>query len=199
MNKSACDVADFWRTRYQENNTPWDLGEPASPFVHLLDGQGAQLPPGRIVVVGCGRGHDTAFFGRRGFDALGLDIAPEAIAIAKELYGDVASFEVADIFDSDLRYKETFDYVAEHTLFCAISPARRQAYVDAVYRLLKPGGIYIGILWAHNQPDGPPYKTTREEVLSFFEPFFKIRQLETTPWSIAERKNQELLGIFEKR
>jgi hypothetical protein len=35
------DNPEFWESRYQEQRTPWDLGEVAPPFVALLEGHKA--------------------------------------------------------------------------------------------------------------------------------------------------------------
>jgi len=34
-----------------------------------------------------------------------------------------------------------FDWIFEHTLFCAIDPSERELYVKAVLRWLKPGAL----------------------------------------------------------
>jgi len=48
----------------------------------------------------------------------------------------------------------------EHTLFCAIQPAERDAYVSAVLRWLKPMVITGRELYDPDK-DGPPFGTTR--------------------------------------
>jgi len=50
----------------------------------------------RLLDVGCGTGHWSAFFAARGFDVTGVDIAPEMIAVARGKPIPRARFEVAD-------------------------------------------------------------------------------------------------------
>jgi len=41
-------------------------------------------PPARVIDWGCGTGWTTAFLGHRGYQALGLDLSPEAVAAARD-------------------------------------------------------------------------------------------------------------------
>lgn len=65
----------FWEEKYHNNETGWDRGS-ASPA--LLDWLKA-LKPCRILVPGCGRGHEVIELARRGFDVTAVDIATPAI------------------------------------------------------------------------------------------------------------------------
>ncbi|MEZ4469768.1 MAG: methyltransferase domain-containing protein [bacterium] len=66
--------------RYQRGDTPWDLGGP-SPVVQRLARD--LLTPGmRVLVPGCGRGHDVEALARAGLQVTGLDLSPTALALA---------------------------------------------------------------------------------------------------------------------
>ena len=57
-------------------------------------------PGGRVVDIGCGRGHYTAWLAARGFEALGIDFSPAVIAQAQALHRASAgalAFRVVDI------------------------------------------------------------------------------------------------------
>jgi SAM-dependent methyltransferase len=69
-----------WDQAYQENFTPWDKGEASPPLVEWL---ARNKVSGRVLVPGCGVGHDVAHLVSLGIDAHGLDIAPTAIERAK--------------------------------------------------------------------------------------------------------------------
>lgn len=191
---------DFWQGRYEASNTPWDLGQASPHFVALLQSKPEWLKPGKIASLGCGRGHDVALFGQSGFEAVGFDYAPGAIQEAQAKYGQVATFQQADIFelaDPQSAWAGQFDYTLEHTCFCAILPEERPAYVKSVHTLLKPGGLVIGIFWEHGETDGPPFSTTEEQLRAAFQPGFEV--VSTQPLIPADdRKGIERLVILRR-
>jgi methyl halide transferase len=193
------DQPEFWATRYQNQSTPWDLGQPAPSFVSLLKQHEERFPPGKMAVVGSGYGHDAGFFGESGFEVIGFDYVPEAVAGANERYGRYARFVQADIFNLPGEYLGMFDYVLEHTCFCAIRPRQREGYVQAVYSLLQPGGTLIGLFWAHTEEGGPPYSTNRQELEHLFSSLFDIENMTIPPDSVADRQGEELLMIARRK
>jgi methyl halide transferase len=62
-------TAEAWEQRYQKNSDRWDLGCPAPPFINLLASTNAPQP-GKIAVLGCGRGHDALLFAEAGFEVI---------------------------------------------------------------------------------------------------------------------------------
>jgi methyl halide transferase len=187
----------FWELRYQSQNTSWDLDQPAPPFVDLLAQQ--PFPPGKTAVLGSGLGHDAALFGKAGFEVTGLDYAPTAIEAAQARYGQWVKFVQTDIFNLPQALIGQFDYVIEHTCFCAIPLQQRQAYVQSVYQLLKPQGKLIGLFFAHHEEGGPPFKTDEAELRTLFSPYFEIQSLAQAQNSTAKRQGEELLAIFQRR
>ncbi|WP_088891545.1 methyltransferase domain-containing protein [Leptolyngbya ohadii] len=187
--------AEFWENRYQEGTARWDLGQAAPPFVSLLDAEDAP-ETGRIAVLGAGRGQDALLFAERGFEVVGFDFAPSAIADANQLAqarGLTAQFLQRDIFKLSPEFDAQFDYVLEHTCFCAIDPSQRDEYVQVVRRLLRPGGELIALFWAHDRLGGPPFGTSLKELRSRFEPTFTIAATEQPTNSIEGRRNEEYL------
>ena len=188
---------EYWENRYIEGKTGWDLGQAAPPFVSLLNA--AAPKAGKIAVLGSGSGYDALLFAQRGFEVIGFDFAPSAIASATELAqnsGISAQFLQRNIFDLPAEYPHYFDYVLEHTCFCAIELRLRPAYVKLVKSLLKPSGELIALFWAHNQPGGPPFGVTTAEINQYFEPYFKINSLSLATNSVPQRQEQEYLGRF---
>jgi hypothetical protein len=57
-----------------------------------------------------------------------------------------------------------FDWLFEHTLFCAIHPQDRDAYVQAIPRWLKPGGYYLAVNYHIPDTEGPPFGTDEKEL-----------------------------------
>jgi methyl halide transferase len=191
---------DFWEEKYQAGTTRWDLGQPAPPFVSLFDSPAAPLP-GRMAVLGSGRGHDALYFAAHGFDIVGFDYAPSAIAAATttaQQQGLTAQFFQRDIFSLSADFAHSFDYVLEHTCFCAIALEQRSAYVQLVRSLLRPQGELIALFWAHARPGGPPFGSTLEEIEQLFAADFEI-SLEPVTNSVAARAGEEYLGRLHVR
>lgn len=198
-----------WEARYASGETRWDRGMPAPPFVDLL-ASGAAPPPGRLAVLGCGRGHDALLFARHGFRVTGFDFAPSAIRTARALAavaGLDARFEERDIFTLPGEHAGAFDAVLEYTCFCAIVPARRADYVRAVDGLLAPGGFLVALFYPFEKtgtgpdaPDGgPPFLVTDADVAALFGERFSIRSVTVPARSIESRRGREKLVILEKR
>ena len=191
--------AEGWEQRYQDKGDHWNLGYPAPPFVSLLASDNP-LQPGKLAVIGCGKGHDALFFAKSGFEVIGFDFAPSAIAEATATAKDKgisARFVQQDIFALDREFTNSFDYVLEHTCFCAIDPGWRSQYVEVVKSLLRPGGKLIALFYTHDRPGGPPFGVKPEEVLEYFTADFEpivFRQAEN---SIPRRQGNEHLAIFQ--
>ena len=189
---------EFWESRYRSGEDGWDLGGPAPQFVSLLSSPGAP-GPGALISLGCGRGHDALLFARYGFTVTGVDFSPLAIRDAREAAraaGLEAEFIEQDLFALPSTMNGRFDYVLEHTCFAAIPPYRRADYVEVVRNLLKPGGLYIAVFFAHGEWGGPPYSTHEEEVRSLFLPYFVIERLERSEVSVPRRAGKELFALM---
>lgn len=192
---------EFWESRYENGGDRWDLGRAAPAFEALM--REAEAPQhGRMIVPGCGRGHDAIFFARHGFQVTGVDFASSAIEDARRLAteaGVSARFVEHDIFTLPSSYNGAFQYVLEHTCLAAISPKRREEYATLVKRLLEPGGTLIAIFAAHEGWGGPPYSITEDGVRQLFEPQFAIERLERTAHSVPQLAGQELFSIMHPR
>jgi methyl halide transferase len=194
-------TAKTWEHRYQNDDNPWDLGCPAPPLIHLLDS--AQAPhPGRIAVLGCGTGQDALLFATAGFDVVGFDFAPSAIARARTVAAArelKAEFLQRNIFELEAVFLNSFDYVLEHTCFCAIDLSLRSQYVQVVKNLLRPNGQLIALFYTHNRPEGPPFGVKPQDILNYFTPDFEVISFQPAKDSIARRQGEEHLGIFQVR
>jgi SAM-dependent methyltransferase len=181
---------NYWEQRYQSHDMPWEKGAPSPGLVDFLAAH-ADLPRGTVCVPGCGSGHDVLEFAKAGFAAFGFDLAPSAISLAEknaQAAGLKAKFQLADFLRDEPKQK--FDWLFEHTLFCAIQPSERDDYVRAVLRWLKPGGTYLAVNYFDCGPDGPPWPTTRDEQLQRFAPHFEL-VADWLPRSYANREGKE--------
>ena len=177
---------------------PWEKGEPAPGLVDFLAAHLA-LPRGTVAVPGCGMGHDVRAWRRAGFDAAGFDLAPSAVRLCGERAdesGLKASFTCCDFLVDPP--PQPFDWLFEHTLFCAIDPKRRDDYVQAVLRWLKPGGQLLAIHYMLNACEGPPFAVAQEELMERFSPHFQLKQ-GWVPRSYANRAGLELMLWWQRK
>lgn len=186
-----------WENAYQKRETPWEKGKPHPGLVDFL----AETGPlqGNIFVPGCGSGHDVRALSTPENHPLGADLAPFAITKAKSRPA-LANEEylLADLFDLPAGFDGRFDWVFEHTCFCAIDPRSRSQYVDVIVRLLKPGGGLLAIFFInpdHDEP-GPPYGVSKAELDRFFGPYFHLEQEWVPARTHPGREQRELMRVL---
>ncbi len=190
--------SEYWEERYQTKDMPWEKGAPSPGLVDFLASQ-PRLARGTVAVPGCGTGHDVRAWAAAGFDATGFDLAPSAIKLATEKTreaGLAAKFQLGNFLQD--QPPMLFDWLFEHTLFCAIQPAERDAYVRAAVRWLKPKGHYLAVNYLIPDTDGPPFGTTREEVIKRFSPDFNLLKY-WVPRSYPNREGLELMLLWQKK
>jgi cyclopropane fatty-acyl-phospholipid synthase-like methyltransferase len=187
-----------WEARYQSGDMPWEKGEPSPGLVDFLAAHPA-LPHGSVCVPGCGTGHDACAWAGAGFEVSGFDLAPSAIRHCCEktrAAGLRADFQIADFLaDAPPR---PFDWLFEHTLYCAIDPAQREDYARALLRWLKPRGHFLAVHYLIPDVDGPPFGTTREEVVQRFAPHFDLLE-EWMPRSYPNRTGLERMFWWRRK
>ena len=191
---------DKWNANYEQGTDGWDLGRPTPVFQRLLRSQ--HLSPGRMIVLGAGRGYDAREFARRGFQVTAVDFSSEAVREMQRLASPEAPVEILqhDIFTLPAALNNSFDYLLEYTCFCAIDPGRRAEYADLVTRLLQPGGMYIDLAFPlDGRKGGPPFAVSAAEVLDLFRGRgFKLLSREKPVDSISARRHAEELFLFQK-
>ncbi|MAS91813.1 MAG: thiopurine S-methyltransferase [Verrucomicrobiales bacterium] len=166
-----------WEHQYQICETPWDKGAPAPPLLEWLESNPRTIR-GTILVPGCGAGYDVEALAEKSSAelAVGLDISNSAIELARKnsTSEKKATYDQGDIFNLKANHVGAYDWVWEHTCFCAISPDRREDYVEAVWTALKPSGLLLGVFYLnpyddeHQPGGGPPHGVSRKELESFF-------------------------------
>ena len=194
-----------WDQRYQEGADGWELGQPAPPLARFLrDHQQAPQPPGKVLVPGCGRGHEAALLEDLGFCAIGLDFSGEALAEARRLQGeDRATLQwlQADLFDRQALEAAgltpgSLSGIVEHTCFCAIDPGLREDYLATACRLLAPGGWLLGLFWCHRQPGGPPWGSVPQVAEAQLHQAGLVPEIWEPATGSGDKRNDEWLGLW---
>src|SRR3954468_16944499 len=187
-----------WEKLYQKGETPWEKGEASPGLVDFLKAF-PELPKGSVLVPGCGTGHDARAWASAGFEVTGMDLAPSAVQLSREK--TTAANLKADFLQMDFLRTEPFkkfDYIFEHTLFCAIQPDERDVYVQAGERWLDATGRYIAVFYMIPDKEGPPFGTTRPEIHSRFDPFFELLE-DWVPRSYPNRTGLEWMTVWKPR
>ena len=100
-------------------------------------------PPGRLLDLGCGTGWTSSFFARRGYDVVGVDIAPDMIGVANR-FRDQAGLSNLSFLESDyehLDFREAFDIAV---FFDALHHAVDEALaLRRAFAALRPGGLCV--------------------------------------------------------
>ena len=188
--------AHYWQTRYQEQNTPWDMGQVSPPLRHYID----QLEDKdiRILIPGAGRAYEAAYLHQRGFRHVYVcDWADAAFAWLRMQVPDFprAHQLTEDFFDLAIEV----DLIMEQTFFCAIDPDDRPAYAEQAADLLAEAGKLVGLFWATEFAEGPPYGGHLSEYRTLFRPYFRIVYADISPYSIPPRAGRELFLELVKK
>ena len=193
--KSGLKMTD-WERCYEKGETPWDKSAPAPELAFLLE---SGLFRGRVLVPGCGRGHDArAIALAAGTEVVGVDLAPSALREARQLGAvDGLRFVEGNVFSLPKDWMGTFDWVWEHTCFCAIDPSERGLYVASMHALLRPGGCLVATFFLNPSMDpgesGPPFGVTEAELDKLFKAHFVLESQWVPRGSFSGREGRELM------
>lgn len=114
-----------------------------------------QLTPGqRILDLGCGGGDQAKVFAQKGYEVVGIDIAPSLITFANEqfrkeglkgtfLVGDMRKIDYDSEFDACLMLSGTFGFFGD---------IEDQRLLHSVFRSLKAGGKVFIMFISANRP-----------------------------------------------
>ncbi len=194
-----------WDERYRLGDTPWEKGRAAPPLLELLERIGTEpWGGGPVLVPGCGTGHDVRALAEMGLMAVGLDLAEMAIQRAGEfptVGGE--TYELGNFLEPSWHAGRGFSAIWEHTCFCAINPAQRAAYAEAVAELLEEGGLLAGVffLTPHDPGEetaGPPFATSIAELEERFSPWFERIDGWVPERAYPGREGREWIGLFRK-
>jgi len=102
-------------------------------------------PDSRLLEVGCGTGHWSAFFAEKGFDVSGMDISADMVAVARRGHAAHGTFQVGDAHAIPFDNGE-FDVTVAITTLEFVRDA--EAVVREMARCTRrPGGVLlVGVL-----------------------------------------------------
>jgi len=193
---------------------PWNIED--IPEILLCVVTSRTKKPCKLIEFGCGAGNYIIGFSKIGFNATGVDIAENAIDIARDsaLKAGVACRLVsADVLGPLAEIKDKYDFAYDWELLHHIFPEDRERYVQNVHRLLIPNGNYLSVCFSEDDPQfggSGKYRETplgtvlyfsnETEIESLFIKYFEIDELKTIDvrgkcgshkaiWALMRKKN----------
>ena len=166
----AGPTLDFWQQRFEQGQTPWDRGAP-HPQLQAWQRAGVLRAGQRVIVPGCGNGHELLALAELGLDVCGLDYAPAAVERARARVQEASGaasrpirVEQADVLIWQPSAQEAPDVVYEQTCLCALHPDHWQRYAAQLAGWLRPGGLLAALFMQARREsagdgvvEGPPY------------------------------------------
>ena len=188
---------EFWENKYKNNKIGWDLGEVSPPLKVYFDQlQNKEL---KILIPGGGNSYEAEYLFKLGFKSVFVvDVSKTALGNIKKRIPNFPESNLIHVnfFEIDMK----FDLVVEQTFFCAINPNLRQEYASKMNEILTENGKLVGLLFdAKLNEDHPPFGGSKEEYLTYFEPYFDIKIFEPCYNSYQNRKGMELFFKFLKK
>lgn len=197
---TQCDVPmdqKYWDTRWEKQETGWDIGYPAPAITEYIDGIVDKNTA--ILIPGCGNAYEAEYLIQQGFTNITLiDIAPMAVENLKQKFANNTHINI--LLEDFFEHKGQYDIVLEQTFFSAIPPYRRKEYVAKMHEILYENGRIIGVLFdkQFNNPF-PPFGGCPCEYKPIFETHFDIVKMEDCYNSILPRQGSEVFINLKKK
>lgn len=136
-----------YRRMYRLGFTPWERynrssGSQVESWIERVSAARGPVP-GRAVDLGCGRGLHTARLARHGWEAIGIDLVPEAVAAAQQRDDDGVRYVVGDVTDLAGAGIEGVDLFLDVGCFQGLEPRQRHAMGASVTGAAAPGATLL--------------------------------------------------------
>jgi SAM-dependent methyltransferase len=185
---------------YESRTAPWVIGEPQPAVVEL---ERTGRISGRVLDAGCGAGEHTILLTQLGYDVLGIDFSPHAIALAREnaaRRGVDARFVVGDAMalggaDGPDGAEGGYDTILDSALFHIFDDPDRQTYVASLHAGCRPGGtVHVLALSDAGRGFGP--EVSEDQIRRAFADGWELEELETTTYrGVVGPAHAEAIGL----
>jgi SAM-dependent methyltransferase len=127
---------------------PWNIGEPQPELAALIrDGK----VRGEVLDAGCGHAELSLALAADGYDVVGIELTPTAVAAAKQAATERnlpnATF-VQDDITTFTGFDGRFNTIIDSTLFHSLPIEGRDGYQQSVFRAAAPGAVYYVLVFA---------------------------------------------------
>lgn len=186
-----------WDQMYKKGQVGWDIGYVSTPLKEYFDQLANKLI--KILIPGAGNAYEAEHLYTNGFsNVFILDYSSESIKSFKKRNPEFPSTHL--IHEDFFKHQSQYDLIIEQTFFSSIIPSQRNAYANKIYKLLKPNGKLVGLLFTHEFDfQGPPFGGNENLYREIFSPLLDIIIMEIAHNSIKPRKERELFFIMQKK
>lgn len=157
---------------YRLGFTPWEAAAEADHSLAdlLADETGRRPePPGRALDLGCGHGQHTVQLAELGWEAVGVDNVPRALAGARDRAVPGTTFVSGDVTALDSQaLGGTFDLFLDIGCFHGLDATQRRATGDGITRLANPGAVLLMLAFQPHRLPVLPHGVTEAEVREAF-------------------------------
>lgn len=190
-------LPDFWDHRFRGNVTPWDAGRVPDDLRAFVRAFGDRQVAPRVLIPGCGSAYEARHLAELGWRVTAIDFSAAAIEAARATLGPYADcLMLADFFAFDAG--APYDLMYERAFLCALPRRLWADYARRSAELLDAEGLLVGYFFYSNEPKGPPFGTTREELQTLLSPWFALVDDEPASDSIPVFAGKERWQVWRR-
>lgn len=189
------ELPDFWDKRFREGVMPWDAGRIPDSLRRFANAQAAPLS---TLIPGCGSAWEAAYLAGLGWPVTALDFSEAAIAAAHQVLGDWPGRLVcADFFTFEP--EAPIDLIYERAFLCALPRKLWPAWGERMAWLLPSGGRLAGFFFFRDDPKGPPFGISPEQLDALLAPNFERIEDSAVEDSIPAFAGMERWQVWRRR
>ena len=184
----------------------FDMGSSSPALMKMIDA--GEVPSGRALVPGCGRGYDVWALAAPDREVVGLELSNKAMESAMNCptKGECGAPEQVKIlnenfFDQNEQESSKYDFIYDYTFLCALDPSIRTDWASKMAALVKSGGLLMTLIFPITKEEkigGPPFQMSLELVESLLVPagFSKVELALLSPELCHEGRGDGSEGPF---
>ncbi|MFZ4860955.1 class I SAM-dependent methyltransferase [Sphingobacterium sp. Mn56C] len=143
-------MANFWEDSFKQYQTMWGF-EPAKAAV-LTKNKFLKNNIYNILIPGFGYGRNAKIFIDNGIQVTGIEIAPTAMDLARQQFGETIPIYHGSVTDMPFDTK-IYTGIFCYGLLYLLDAAQRKKLLNDCYQQLAPGGIMVFTVISKNSPN----------------------------------------------